>query len=411
MDIIKRLAEAVAQAFINPSEPYGAPDLINAGVNPYYAWMHVCGVDVKTLASEMGLKERCDVGAWPVSLPRLTPERMIDLIIYGHEKPDVPFILKFCAVCRITPDMLLPRERELDDPQYYAMPAPAEIVEAGVQYMIENREMGLLPDSLVDFLGTEVHKANVLASRALTPFAMGNAGYMQLAEKTYEAAIAKNPALMFDETDDGEEDASPVDDIRNSMDEVFALHEKNTEDGLRINHRAIAVEKARTQDALGKLYACVNAMAAMNQSKEWLERFNKAMTGQGLETTLKKLSADPYALVPMRPYWPGAASVKLPDGDFVAGNNIIEAFGDAYRAFQKHKPLLTRLEEEGNRDLNALVEFKEWRRAPQTAMYLKAEANRRHIIGNLEREELGMAPLPAAPLLLPPPNQQPRPRV
>jgi len=411
MEIIKRLAEVVAQAFMNPDQPFGAPDLINAGVNPYYAWMYTCGVDAKTLAYEMDLQDRCDTGAWPLSLPRLTPARMIDTVINGHEKPDVAFILKFCEVCCITPDMLLPRERDLDDPQFYAMPAPTEIVEAGVQYIVDKRELGILPESLVDFLGTEVHKANILAVRARMPFSMANVGYMRLAEKTYEEAIAEDPSLMFDDTDDGDEDASPVDDIRNSMDEVFTLHEKRTEKELSNTHRAALIEKGLAKDALDNLHACVNAMAAMKKSKEWLERFNKAMVAHGLEATLKKLAADPYALVPMRPYWPGSASVKLPNGGFVTGNSIIEAFGDAYRAYQKHKPLLTKLEEEGDKNLNTLVDFKEWRRAPQTAMYLRAEANRRHIMGNLDREELGMAPLPAAPLLLPPPVQQRRPSI
>jgi hypothetical protein len=161
---------------------------------------------------------------------------------------------------------------------------------------------------------------------------------------------------------------------------------------------------------------CARDIAPTEQGKKWLKAFNDLMDKEGLENTLRIALADPADIHPVHPMWRHTKCL-LPDGSIVTGQQILVTFADAYRMFQKVKKLDKRtpyvLEAEHNQALNELCDFRTWRQAPQTAVFIEAVANRRHIEGELG----GWVPSPAkrnsdllvqatkqAPLALPAPT-------
>lgn len=410
-------AAKIAAIFNDASAVLDAAVLIEAGANPYYAWMQVRGVDFHTLSYELDYGSRTEVDNWPSGLPRPSATLQLEDVLVGKGAPDARTVFEFCRVLGITPDQLCPKSKSPREAGYCAAPAPSEIVEAATHFMVDMRMTGRHGD-VADFLAAECRKADLLGDARIGPDMPVHMEMLSDAERAYEAHIAENPDEIRDDSPSTVmENEEPIEDIRLSMHQCCDMFERILKDEAKDAARDMAVHKKAEGKALKTLYACVSGLAPTGKSADWLRAFNKAKAKHGLPKASQMLLDKPEVFHELRPFWRNSASAALPDGKYVTGFAVLSTFVAAYADYAKERAAYTKAEGEMEGAIDELMDFRSWRKRPETETFLTAEAHRRHILGNLDREELGFIAAPPfaqlalppyrAPALLPPPKSAP----
>ncbi|MBU6234974.1 MAG: hypothetical protein KGQ41_03940 [Alphaproteobacteria bacterium] len=374
-----------------------AEELIKWGINPYFAHMYAKGITEPALMDELALEKRIDQ-FWPQSLPRPDAKALLQGILNGREHPSPYVIYDFCQLFDITPDQLLLPSDQVTDGRGHPMPcAPAPVIEAACRFFEDLKQRGAVPEHLRRFLRHEYYKANAWGRRTLLDYDdaedafQPNFDFLLEAEENY-AALHKDPEhIRKDGVDILYKNASPIDDILHSMDMTIGYYAKFLQDRVTKLGPETEAHARRHRAALKAIHSCVSAICP-DGFKDWLLAFERAKHKMGLERALELLSRNPESDVfhPMRIGWMSSASTRLPNGDFVAGPRIIRALCDAYRLYNVHGPAHHRYIAEAETSLTELMDFETWRRAPHTRDFLTAEAIRRHILGHVTPEQLGI---------------------
>jgi len=401
----KFAAEMVARIFGDQASDLKASNMIEAGVNPFWAWMYVRGMSTEKLVEKMNLWDRWaeqDMGGIEYDAMRAFRDL---LETNARDLPEPDFIVSFSILMGITPADLVPDRYPFpEDGRSWPLPARPEIVEAAVLYAEEAVRMRLPMDQrLIQFLMGECNKAEKLGSQpAIFPAdqAQGvtrHEDMLQVAESVFYA----DTQVDKDAEDFG---LKGIELFHMDSDMALDTFEAKTKEMIA-RYADDAGRNYDIREAHRKaLWRCANALAPMNGTRQWLQHIDATVKEHGTIKTMGMLAADPDKFG-MRPNWAEVASTTLADGRFLGGRGVLNAFCVEYTHFQSSHQARAKALEERETRLNELSDFRTWRKSPQARDYLNAIANQRRILSHRNHAELAMmleAEPKAAPVALPP---------
>lgn len=375
---ILRAAFSSQDAVANPKK------LIDNGANPYQVWAFARGFSPEMLAVELDTARR-----YAVEMPGFENTDGASLMknfMLGHTQPDPKTIYEFCLLANITPGDLLPENHPL--------PAPGEIVEAAVMYALEAKGAIDTPNRLYSFLRGECLKSEKFGGMIFD--GQRASKYMNDAIEDYQELVDSRRDDIL--SDDMEEQLYPIEQIKEGFSEILTFNEGRLQ--LR---RARELTKAFEQASKEKdkhaaiMSACRPHLVQCRDEQDmrlWLDDVFVAMKKFGPARLVDLLQSDPARVSDLPAPRNGSQPlVRLPNGKSVIGyNKISHTFCDAFRAYEKTMLKMQFNEEERDATIEDLLKFQEWRKHPQTAVYLQARANSVYITETLEDAQLDMLP-------------------
>lgn len=376
------------KATFNSNDTLVAQDLIDAGINPYYAWLHVRGTNESSLANVIRADDILHVSNTSLGSIFSNATGYFEAITDGSITPSGQIVAEFCEALGITPDQLLPSYMKETNEKLLIPPAPPEIVEAAVLYIHKSHTTPDVRARILKFLGNECFKMQNLSRGNFLPEPEvgSNAAILYGAQDNYEIMFKEQPGTAKDII--AIERNSSIEDIRALLEDIL-----NAEDAFVLRRLAglefqiqSCKKKSKAQEKM--IQDCATVLAPMDRSAKWQTAFTKGVDKFGFEAAVKRLLREPECFSTLRPHWHHTATLMHPELGYIRGPEVIEAFIDAYRKFQKHTEAIRNNEEEYEQTLKDCMDFRTWRAHPITAYYLQAEANARHILGHLDHAEL-----------------------
>lgn len=375
-----------------------AGELIDAGVNPLYAWLLARGMKPDALHNQMDFVRRV-IAAWPKAVPAPSVETVIEWLIPSQDEQagragtirlDADGYYDFCLLVKTTPDRLLPRNKPVHTSAFSTQPAPSEIIEAAVM-LYRDGHVSDKTGSLLAFLVEECQKADKLDEVRLYPDFAFNQYMLEMIDRFYEGHLEENmSSVLEDDEDDApcppRNFASPVYLMEEETRKTFLLYERYLEDRVKWCADDLALLNNGRKYYNDIISDCVNALAPTMKGKDWLSAFHDLKHKVGLEGALDQIMVNPACVYPVRPFWYDATA-RLRDGRFVKGAGILKAFCEAYRAYGKVGSLEIKshasVEAAHDDALTELMDFRTWVSAPQTKTYVRAHVHRLYIEGEL----------------------------
>lgn len=385
--------------------PVSVASLIKQGYNYYGAWMKVLGLSPLTIAQRMDLDGYIGKISWP-GFEKPTAVEYLGYVCDEGIDVDAEFMKRFAKAIGQPVMALAPAQ----NPQ---APASSEIVEAAMQQFEGYIYNGIasrialdrvtgqqIPEDLSRFLSDECKKAEQLGDLCQSGHGTTNRDYLRQIEDSPVSTRLQpsNDRLILTL----KMMASPAHVLHLLEKRVGLFEEVLKNDVNEYSQRVVRYKNywARLNE---DLWTCVRALAPHGQHAEWMQAYDLCVAKETAAIAKKILMEDPESIYPLSDGWESKL-VRLKNGLNCSGQGILKFTGEEHQRFCDADKALKKVTNAKYDNVDALFNYRQWRNSPETALFLKAEANSRHIryyINACNRAIPNAGQAPARPIPMP----------